>query len=481
MSVPVHRLHQLRRAKALRSLFCDNTTPKSVVIDYSSPNIAKQFHIGNLRSTLIGRFIDQVQRMVGANVTSVNYVGDWGTQFAMIAAYWPQMKPSDQYWNSLGDLQKIKALMDCYVVANRKFKSDEDFRLLVHEVFAKMEKSLSSDEICEEMKLWEDIRKISKAHLNIFYRMFSVSFDSFIVLKNKKPQIAYEDNQRRCRIDLGDKNYFVIRKSNATSLYLTREVASIFHRDKIFKADRYLYVVDRSQQQHFDSLKEVITRLGKSDLAAKIEHIAYGRVHGLSTRQGKTEAVGEIVERGAELAKEFMKSSRTFSVPEGEEDQVANELSLSAIVYNELKRARKSEYEFSFRNSFSLNQNNALFLQIKHSRLCSIEKQNKEILPHLESCQSFPTSDCDENVEKLVDLISTIDKAILDAAEKLEPCQLTMHLTQLARAAGTVAAKLKVKDQPNEVAVPRLLLLSASRNVLTEGITLLGMKPLRNM
>lgn len=174
-------------------------------------------------------------------------------------------------------------------------------------------------------------------------------------------------------------NYAVLRKSDMSSLYLTREIAAILDRDAMFQADRYLYVVDRAQRQHFKALKVILEKIGRSDLASKIEHIQYGRVRGLSTRNGRTEAVGEIIEKGRELALQFMKSSKTFCMdPAVESDvrlkfkkisknsdlQIANVLSLSTVVFNELKRARNSEYEFSFQNAFALNQNNALALQV---------------------------------------------------------------------------------------------------------------------
>ncbi|EGT48293.1 hypothetical protein CAEBREN_32655 [Caenorhabditis brenneri] len=119
---------------------------------------------------------------MGNQVTSVNYLGDWGTQFAMIAAFWPQMRPSDQYWNSLTDVEKIKQLTDCYVVANKNMGIDEEFRAKVYETFVSMEKSVTEGneekwENDENMRLWIQIKKISTQHLTEFYNKFDVSFD----------------------------------------------------------------------------------------------------------------------------------------------------------------------------------------------------------------------------------------------------------------------------------------------------------------
>lgn len=121
---------------------------------------------------------------MGHEVTSVNYLGDWGTQFAMIAAFWPQMKPSDQYWNSLSDLDKIKQLTDCYVVANKNMKIDEEFRAKVYETFVAMENAVTGSseqwENDENMRLWQQIGQISKQHLTQFYNLFDISFDKWV-------------------------------------------------------------------------------------------------------------------------------------------------------------------------------------------------------------------------------------------------------------------------------------------------------------
>ncbi|VDM60148.1 unnamed protein product [Angiostrongylus costaricensis] len=346
----------------------NNQKCKKIVIDYSSPNIGKQFHIGNLRSTLIGRYLDRV-------------------------------RPSDSYWNSCSDVEKIRAITDCYIVANKKRRIDEVFREEVRQTFAEMEnKIVKGDFSSPEMRLWNDVRGISERHLKHFYSLFSIDFDRAVV-------------------------------------YVTLELASILHRDDLFHADLYMYVVDRAQRKHFETLRAILSRIGRNDLAEKIEHVPYGRVKGLSTRTGRTEIVGEIIDRGKELALQFMKESKTTKLPPEKAREVAYQLSLSTLIFNDLKRAKSAEYEFSFKNAFDLSHNNALLLQVKHSRLCSIEENNSELLPFLDECDSIP--------EETPDFTN-----------------LAVHLSRFP-----------------EVAVPRLLLLSASKAVLHEGISLLGAAP----
>ncbi|WKX95219.1 hypothetical protein Q1695_012014 [Nippostrongylus brasiliensis] len=190
---------------------------------------------------------------------------------------------------------------------------------------------------------------------------------------------------------------------------------------------------------------------------------------------GRTEIVGEIIHRGSELALHFMKESKTVKVPPGREDEVARQLSLSTVIFNDLKRAKSAEYEFSFKNAFDLNHNNALVLQVRHSRLCSIEENNAELLPLLDNCDSIPVET--PEFAKLADQLDRFPEVILKSAEKFEPCQLVIYLIELSHHIGSVTAQAKIKGQPIDVAVPRLLLLSASRAVLQEGICLLGAQP----
>ncbi|KAK6027749.1 arginine--tRNA ligase [Ostertagia ostertagi] len=529
-------LRRLRASGALKAILTDRASSrqcKKLVVDYSSPNIAKQFHIGNLRSTLIGRYIDKVHRAIGDDVTTVNYLGDWGTQFAMIATYWPHVRPSDSFWNSCNDVDKIRALTDCYVVANKKGKVDENFREKVRETYAEMENCImsyvflyvripwkytklsrySGDLSSPTMQLWRDIRELSERHLNHFYSMLNIEFDRWqhessyvkaarsLVADMVKDKIARPTGNGLWVVDLpgGElEDYAILRKSDSTTIYLSRELACILERDKLFEADQYLYVVDRAQRKHFEALKVILSRIGKEALAEKIVHVPYGRVKGLSTRSpnddpssggmGRTEAVGDIINRGTELALQFMKESKTVKVPHEKEDQVARQLSISTVVFNDLKRAKSAEYEFSFKNAFDLNHNNALLLQskalttsfyVKHSRLCSIEENNAEILPLLDNCDSIPIET--PEFAKLASQLEKFPDVIVDSAQNFEPCQLIVYLIELSHHIGSVITQAKVKGQPLDVAVPRLLLLSASRVALREGISLLGAPPVISM
>ncbi|VDL87637.1 unnamed protein product [Nippostrongylus brasiliensis] len=144
-----------------------------------------------------------------------------------------------------------------------------------------------------------------------------------------------------------------------------------------------------------------------------------------------------------------MKESKTVKVPPGREDEVARQLSLSTVIFNDLKRAKSAEYEFSFKNAFDLNHNNALVLQVRHSRLCSIEENNAELLPLLDNCDSIPVET--PEFAKLADQLDRFPEVILRSAEKFEPCQLVVYLIELSHHIGSVTAQAKIKGQPIDV------------------------------
>uniref|UniRef100_A0A0K0D6G2 Probable arginine--tRNA ligase, mitochondrial n=1 Tax=Angiostrongylus cantonensis TaxID=6313 RepID=A0A0K0D6G2_ANGCA len=161
---------------------------------------------------------------------------------------------------------------------------------------------------------------------------------------------------------------------------------------------------------------------------------------------GRTEIVGEIIDRGKELALQFMKESKTTKVPPEKAGEVAYQLSLSTLIFNDLKRAKSAEYEFSFKNAFDLSHNNALLLQVKHSRLCSIEENNSELLPFLDDCDSIPEETPD--FTKLAVHLSRFPGVILSSLEKDEPCQLIVYLIDLSHCIGRVTRQAKVKGEP---------------------------------
>uniref|UniRef100_A0A158R448 Probable arginine--tRNA ligase, mitochondrial n=1 Tax=Syphacia muris TaxID=451379 RepID=A0A158R448_9BILA len=485
----------LRRLLSSKSLFADLLRPKievrkKILIDYSSPNIAKQFHIGNLRSTLIGRFIDVINRTAGNEVISYNFLGDWGTQFSLMATLWPDCKPSEEVWNKSNDFEKIKLLTRCYVEANKLHRSSEVFKQKVQTVFQEMESALSAgDLLSPKLEFWNEVRKISLRHLNSFYRDLNISHDvTAAESENVKlaNELADEFIARGLTVQTSDgltvfktkdiPGYEIIRKSDNTTL----DLASLIKRDEVYAADRYLYVVDTSQSSHFVYMKAALKDLGRIDLANKVEHIPFGRVVGLSTRRGRTESVAEILEEGFSLAKKFILASETMKVTNEELDGVARALSTSIVVTNDLKHHRTSEYVFSFDKAYQMKRVNGLLLQMKHSRLVSLEEHNKEIMRDILLDWPYQLEFNDQTMP-LINHINSLDMNLFSALALSEPCKVTTYLLKLANLVGTAMVTLRVSGEPPEKAFPRMLIFATVRKILHEGIKILGVDPVYKM
>uniref|UniRef100_A0A1I7YNR4 Probable arginine--tRNA ligase, mitochondrial n=2 Tax=Steinernema glaseri TaxID=37863 RepID=A0A1I7YNR4_9BILA len=468
---------------------------QKIVIDFSSPNIAKPFHIGNMRSTLIGMFIQRLHRSLDHEIVSINHLGDWGTQFAYLASGWPSTRPIASQWESMPDAERIRLFTDCYVNSNHRARENPQYRAEVRELFAKMEKDLSENRQSKELDLWRDIKDVSLKYLDVFYGRFNVDIDhcigeseyvretNILIDRLLAQGIVYKNTQGLCVMDEdGSGKYAILRKSDGSTVYLSREIACIMHRDRKFKADSYVYVVDRAQHRHFEQLKQILDRIGREDLAEKIQHISYGRVIGLSTRKGQTEAVEEIVAKGRQLALDYVSRSPTIKVTDPKERiSVAENLAISTIIVSDLKRAKKSEYRFSFENAFAENQNNAVLLQERHSRLCSIESHNSKLLPAVEELTVDPDAENNPESRRLLHHLREFEGVLVSAFENNEPAHLTVYLMRLSNIAGSAASALQVRDQPEKIAIQRLLLLSAARHVLKEGMKLLGVDPLEKM
>ncbi|PAV77962.1 hypothetical protein WR25_20111, partial [Diploscapter pachys] len=199
----------------------------------------------------------------------------------------------------------------------------------------------------------------------------------------------------------------------------------------------------------------------------------------MKLRKGKAESVDEIIEAGQEAALEFMKQSKTIKVPKSEQNEIAKILSISTIVFNNCKRARNADYEFNFKSAFALNDNNALGFQTRHSRLYSLEQRHAHLLPKIETCSELP--EVTDEIRAVLNLMEQTEQSLNDSLNQLEPCVFTSNLVQLNHATGPLFAQMRVKNQPDEIAVPRLLLFSAVRSLLCSGMHLLGMTPVNQM
>jgi len=319
---------------------------KTVVIDYSSPNIAKSFSVGHLRSTVIGNSLKLIYKKLGYDVVGINHLGDWGTQFgSMIVAY--------QMW---GDKEKIKQnpideLQALYVRFHQAAETDDSLKQAARDVFLKLEQG---DETYT--KLWTYFKEVSLEEFETMYKILDVSFDSY------HGEAFYNDKMDRVIEELEAKNLLVedqgamvvrleedtppvlIKRSDGATLYTTRDLAALLYRHDTYNFDKALYVVGNEQKLHFENLKKVIALMGYD---FDIEHVNFGLVlkdgKKMSTRSGKTTKLEYVLNEAVLKAKQAIEEKNPTLE---NKDEVAKVVGIGAVIFNDLKNDRTLNIEF---------------------------------------------------------------------------------------------------------------------------------------
>uniref|UniRef100_A0A915CME6 Probable arginine--tRNA ligase, mitochondrial n=1 Tax=Ditylenchus dipsaci TaxID=166011 RepID=A0A915CME6_9BILA len=391
--------------------------------------------------------------------------------------------------------QKVEFLTKCYASANTHISSNPKLSERVHALFGQMEASVMSNPIsgdCElpAMQLWQEWRAFSKDYLNGFYQQFGIEFSEWdcesahvpeaqaLVDELLKQKIASLTAEQLCVVnDAQSSQPVVLRKSDKSTLYLTRDLGAIHSRHRKFDADQYMYVVDSSQRNHFAQFKEMLNLMKEEELSEKIKHISYGRVIGLSTRGGKNDSVDFLIESGEVEAKKFLEQSPTIKLTPEELPGMSQKVSRSIIVYESLRRKKFVEHTFSFRDSFS--EHSGLSIQEKYSRINSMELANRDVMDVV-NARIQDGNFAKLNLEvtalttDLAKLLGEFDDAVLSAYEQSEPAIMTAHLMKLAVQCGRSSRRLRVKGEPAATAVPRMMLFAATKKVLGEGMKMLG-------
>lgn len=461
----------------------------SVVVEYSSPNIAKPFHAGHLRSTIIGNFVANLYEHVGHNVQRLNFLGDWGTQFGLLAAGFKR------YGNEklLKD-DPLLHLFEVYVKINKEVdeetKAQTGFRPLYEEgldIFWKLE---HGDQ--ELLQLWKRFRDISLEEYSKMYQRLGVKFTQTQYesdySKQTKALVASLKDQGLLQFDTNGVGFVVVNdrgteiqaklvKSDGSSLYLARDVVAALERQAQFSPNRVHYVVDMGQQLHFKQLLGVLQQLKVPWAARPLEevHVQFGRVEGMSSRRGTVVFLRDILDEARDRLMKDMQSRDTTRTSDIQ--MVADRLAVSAVVVQDLKGKRRGNYEFSWDRMLSFNAESGIFLQYAHARLCSL----------VECCGVEKTPDVDvtcirdEEIHQLVLHLAKYPDIIDEMLTSLEPCTVVQYLLKLCRLVNAAYAKFPVKGAGQGVAQARLLAFDGARQVLSNGLQLIGLQPLKEM
>ncbi len=448
---------------------------KTIVIDYSSPNIAKPFHVGHLRSTVIGNAIYKIYECLGYNCEGVNHLGDWGTQFGkLIVAY--------KKWGSKEAVEKdgIQELMRIYVKfhdeAEKEPALDDEARLW----FVKMQ---DGDE--EALTLWKWFYDISIKEFERVYDMLGVKFDAYTgesfyndkmdaVVQELKDKKLLTESEGAMIVDLEDEKMppcLIIRKDGGT-LYATRDITAALYRKKTYNFDKCVYLTALDQNLHFAQWFKVIEKMGY-DWSKDLVHVPFGLVSldtgKLSTRHGNVVLMEELLNQAVNETTKIIEEKNP-DLPNKEE--VAKQVGIGAVIFNDLYNNRIKDVVFSWSRMLNFDGETGPYVQYTHARACSLIKkvcENGEIDKNIDF--SLLSDDASVEVCKLIEMYPA---KIKDAAAKFEPSIVTRHLVDIAQAFNKFYHDNPIMNSEDEVKKARIALVYAVKTVIASGLKLLG-------
>lgn len=474
--------------EGLKEVVCDDAfgandagKGKTVIVEYSQPNIAKMMHAGHLRNTIIGDALANILEASGYAVVRWNYLGDWGTQFGkLIAAY--------KLWGDREKIEKhpIEELQGLYVQFHDEMKKDPALEKRGQEEFKKLEEGDR-----ENRALWEWFRKESLVEFEKIYRTLGAHFDVWIgesFFESEMKPLVRELLEKKIAersegsvvvmLDAAGLPPALIEKSDGASLYLARDIANLRYRLKEYHPARILYVVGNEQSLHFEQLFAIAKILGLT--SAELVHIKYGLVLGesgkkLATREGRTRLLQEVVDEAVIKAREIV-HQKNPDLSDVEKTEIAFAVALGALKYNDLKENRTTDIVFNWEKMLDFAGDSGPYLQYTYARLASILRKAGEI------GEGDPALLDAEDELALVRKIFEFPDVVLRAGERYATSILAAYLYKLAVAANKFYETTPIlKDENAARRDARLTLVRTAARVLKKGAGLLGISMLEKI
>jgi arginyl-tRNA synthetase len=470
--------------------------PEHVVVDFSSPNIAKQMHIGHIRSTIIGDSLARIARKVGHQVTADNHIGDWGTQFGLLIVGMQKFGSSEALeQDAIVELERV------YQQASAQAKTDEAFAT---EARLELKKLQDGDEA--NRKLWEMFVRTTRATLDRVYAKLDVHFDAWlgesaynhmlgdvcqtmiakgVARENEGALCVFFSDHESAPADLRQvKEPFIVRKSDGAYLYATTDIATVFYRQETLKATRALYVVDARQGHHFKQLFAVCGLLG---LPLAMTHIGFGTILGndgkaIKTREGNAVKLEDVLTEGVARAKARIVEEGLDVTPE-ELDRTATIIGLGAIKYADLKQNRASDYVFDWDKMIAFKGNSGPYLQYAYARLCSIfrkaETTESAVLvaakARFEQRAANANAKATPEEQTLTKTLLRFGQTVHHADSSAHPHVIADHLFTLAKDVSSFYEACPIlKAESDDLRQSRLGLAALAARQLRVGLGLLG-------
>lgn len=450
---------------------------KTVVMDYSSINVAKPFHIGHLRTTVIGNSISRMLQFMGYKTVSINHLGDWGTQFGkMVVAY--------RKWGNPEEVEKkgVRGLLELYVKFHEEAEKDPELDEIARATFTSMEQG---DE--EALALWRLFVDISLKEVSRVYDMLDVKFDSFLgesyfftrtdelisILKEKN---LLQESEGAQIVDLSEENMppCIVLKKDGSTLYATRDIAAAMYRKNTYDFDKCLYITGMEQILHFSQWFKVCEKIG-FPWSKDLVHIPYGLVSleggKLSTRGGNVIFLEDLLHEAVQKTKEIMMEKN----PDLENmDQVAQQVGVGAVVFHDLFNNRIKDVTFSWDQVLNFDGETGPYVQYTFARASSVLRKAQWDPAKQEAIDMSLLTD--EYSQEILKLIENFPKRVEEACQKWEPYMITRYTVALATAFNKFYHENSIMNAEENVKKARLKLTYVVTQVIKQGLYLIGVQ-----
>lgn len=455
---------------------------KKVIVEFSSPNIAKPFHIGHIRSTVIGNSLSKIYDALGYDVFKINHLGDYGTQFGkMICAY--------RRWGTREDVinSPIKTLLGYYTKFHVEVEEHPELEDEARAIFTKLEQGSK-----EEVELWQWFREESLKEFQRVYDMLGIEFDSY------NGESFYSDKMPRFEKELLDKGLLqeskgaqvvdlekyklgtaLIKKSDGSSLYITRDIAAAVYRKENYDFYKNIYVVATQQNLHFQQLFKIIELMGY-DWANQCVHVPFGMVRleegTMSTRHGRVVFLEDVLNGAIEKTREIIEEKN----PNIENlEEITSQVGIGAVVFNELSNNRIKDYTFKWDQILNFDGETGPYVQYTHARCASLlRKAGEDIVAKAQDPKNvdFALLAKSDSAYELTKLIYAFPGVVEQAGEKYEPSIITRHIIDIAQCFNKFYHDEHIIVDDEVEKTSKIALVIATKRVIATGIGLLGMK-----
>ena len=449
---------------------------KTVLVEYSSPNIAKPFHIGHLKTTIIGHALYNIYKSQGFKTLGLNHLGDYGTQFAkLIEAY--------KRWGTEYDFSEnaIDKLADMYVRINNLCSEDENVLEECRETFKKLE---DGDQYCTE--LWNRFKELSLQEFNKIYELLGISFDSMngeafysdkmqevIDILDEKGKLIESKGAKVVDLeDQGIETPCIIQKANGSSIYATRDLAAIIYRSRTYDFDKCLYVVGEEQRLHFAQVFAVAKYLVDKKYTDGLEHVYYGMIRlpegKMSSRKGNFVKVEDLLNEAITKAREIIEQREIEN-----KDLVAKQVGIGAVIFEDLAESRIKNQVFDLKEALNFNGETGPYIQYMAVRTKSV-LEKAGYIPEANTLNVNKATD--ESSIKLLKYLMNFGNIIINTIEKNEPSIISRYLIDVAKSYSNFYNQNKILSDDKEMQDIRLYITYMTKVVLTNGLNLLGIE-----